>query len=257
MELQVLDKRTILSGEFTIYGTPDDPLFVARDVADWIGHSNPTEMVRNLDEWEKLNSTILSGGQRREVTMLTEDGLYEVLFQSRKPIAKAFKKQVKAALRDIRKHGMYATPQTLEAMLQDPDTMIQTLQALKAEREQRQALERKVEKDKPRVLFSKAVEASHTSILIGALAKLIRQNGVEIGQNRLFDWLRDNGYLIKRKGPGYNMPTQYAMEREWFEVKERTINNPDGSVRITKTTMVTGKGQTYFINRFLGGEEAM
>lgn len=112
-------------------------------------------------------------------------------------------------------------------------------------------LETKVAEDKPKVLFAEAVETSHTSILIGDLAKLLKQNGVDIGQRRLFDWLRENGYLIK-SGSSKNMPTQRAMELGLFEVKERTINNPDGTIRITKTPKVTGKGQTYFINKFLG-----
>ena len=115
-------------------------------------------------------------------------------------------------------------------------------------------LETKLEADKPKVLFADAVETSHTSILVGDLAKLIKQNGVDIGQRRLFDWLRENGYLIK-SGNSKNMPTQKSMDMKLFEVKERTINNPDGSVRITKTTKVTGKGQTYFINKFLGGAQ--
>lgn len=105
--------------------------------------------------------------------------------------------------------------------------------------------------DKPKVLFADAVAASHTSILIGDLAKLLRQNGINIGQNRLFSWMRENGFLIGRKGESWNSPTQYSMDREWFEVKERTHQEPDGSVRITKTTKVTGKGQQYFINKFL------
>jgi len=105
---------------------------------------------------------------------------------------------------------------------------------------------------RPKEIFADAVSASHTSILIGELAKILKQNGVEIGQNRLFAWLRDNGYLIKRNGADWNMPTQRSMEMELFEVKESTINNPDGSVRINKTTKVTGKGQEYFINKFLG-----
>lgn len=112
-------------------------------------------------------------------------------------------------------------------------------------------LETRLEADKPKVLFADAVETSHTSILVGDLAKLLKQNGVDIGQRRLFDWLRTNGYLIKG-GISKNMPTQKSMDLKLFEVKERTINNPDGSVRITKTTKVTGKGQTYFINKFLG-----
>jgi phage antirepressor YoqD-like protein len=109
----------------------------------------------------------------------------------------------------------------------------------------------KVEQDKPKVLFASAVETSKTSILIGELAKLIRQNGVEIGQNRLFQWLRDNGYLIKRQGTDYNMPTQYSVERGWFEIKETVINKPDGSITVSRTPKITGKGQTYFINLFL------
>ncbi len=109
----------------------------------------------------------------------------------------------------------------------------------------------RIEADKPKVLFADAVAASHTSILIGDLAKLLRQNGIDIGQNRLFSWMRENGFLIGRKGESWNSPTQYSMDREWFEVKERTHQEPDGSVRITKTTKVTGKGQQYFINKFL------
>mgnify|MGYP001222841822 CR=1 FL=1 len=113
------------------------------------------------------------------------------------------------------------------------------------------SLEAKIEEQKPKVLFADAVSASHTSILVGDLAKLLRQNGVDIGQNRLFEWLRKNGFLIGRKGDSWNSPTQYSMDLELFEVKERTHQEPDGSVRITRTTKVTGKGQQYFINKFL------
>lgn len=131
-----------------------------------------------------------------------------------------------------------------------PRTLPEALRAYAVALEDKQALEHQIEQDKPRVLFSKAVEASHTSILVGELAKLLKQIGVDIGQNRLFEWMRDNGYLIK-SGASRNMPTQYSMDRGWFEIKERTIANPDGSVRITKTSKVTGKGQTYFVNHFL------
>ncbi len=151
-------------------------------------------------------------------------------------------------LPSIRKHGMYAVDQ----LISNPDLAIQAFTALKEEREQRKALESQIEKDAPKVLFADAVAASHTSILTGELAKLLKQNGVEIGQNRLFAWLRDNGYLIRRKGSDYNMPTQKSMEMELFEVKERTIHDPNGSVRVIKTPKVTGKGQQYFINKFLG-----
>lgn len=154
-------------------------------------------------------------------------------------------------LPSIRKHGAYMTGATLDEIADNPDLLMKLAQNLKAEREKRIAAEKTIEKQKPKVLFADAVETSHTSILVGDLAKIIRQNGVDIGQNRLFDWLRENGYLIKAKRADWNMPTQAAMDMKLFEVKERAINNPDGSVKITRTTKVTGKGQTYFVNKFL------
>lgn len=116
-------------------------------------------------------------------------------------------------------------------------------------------LQERISNDRPKVIFADAVSASHTSILVGELAKLIKQNGVDVGPNRLFDWMRENGFLIRRKGTDYNMPTQYSMDLKLFEIKERTINNPDGSIRTTKTPKVTGKGQQYFINKFLKERE--
>ena len=163
------------------------------------------------------------------------------------PTAKKFKRWVTSeVLPTIRKHGMYAT----DELLNNPDFAIQAFTALKDERARRKELEAKVKAAQPKILFADAVETSHTSILVGDLAKLLNQNGVDIGQKRLFNYMRENGYLIK-SGASKNMPTQKSMDMELFEVKERTINNPDGSVRITKTTKVTGKGQTYFINKFL------
>lgn len=232
-----------------------EPWFVARDVCEILGID--TSQTRRLDDDEKGMRSIQTLGGEQLMVCVNEPGLYNLILGSRKPEARAFKRWIThEVIPSIRKYGIYATPQTVEAMIQDPDTMIRVLQELKAERERRQALEHKVEEDRPKVLFANAVEASHTSILVGDLAKLLRQNGVQIGQNRLFQWLRDNGYLIK-SGSSRNMPTQYSMERGWFEVKERTISNPDGSIRIIKTPKVTGKGQQYFINLFLGGEEAI
>ena len=237
----------MLGKEFRVYGNFENPLFLAKDVAEWIEHSNSTEMLRGVDENEKLNSTILSAGQRREVTMLTEDGLYEVLMQSRKPIAKEFKREVKRILKTIRKHGLYAK----EELLDNPDIAIAAFKALKEEREARKALEAENKQMKPLALFAKSVSASDTSILIGDLAKLLKQNGYDTGQKRLFEELRQRSFLMK-SGSSKNLPTQKAMELGLFEVKESTINNPDGSVRVTKTTKVTGKGQVYFVNLFLG-----
>lgn len=231
-----------------MYGDFENPLFLAKDVAEWIEHSNSRMMLQAVDENEKLcvnNPYALQGQQ--EQWFLTEDGLYEVLMQSRKPIAKEFKREVKQILKTIRKHGLYAK----EELLDNPDIAIAAFKALKEEREARKALEAENVQMQPLALFAKSVSASDTSILIGDLAKLLKQNGYDTGQKRLFEELRQRSFLMKA-GSSKNLPTQKAMELGLFEVKESTINNPDGSVRVTKTTKVTGKGQVYFVNLFLG-----
>ena len=183
------------------------------------------------------------------MTVINESGLYALVLSSKLPGAKQFKRWVPSeVLPAIRRHGMYADAPTVEKMLDGPDTMIRTLQALK-----RRALEQQTAADRPKVLFADAVSASHSSILVGELAKLLRQNGVDIGQNRLFAWLRDNGYLIRRSGTDYNMPTQRAMDMGLFSIKETAITRSDGSITISKTVKVTGKGQQYFVEKFLGG----
>jgi len=272
-ELKIIDERKVLNKNFRIYGDFDNPLFLAKDVAEWIeyaykdkdkGTRNVNMMLQTVDDGEKVKNYISvvggnnlatqeqHGGLREntEFWFLTEEGLYEVLMQSRKPIAKAFKKEVKEILKSVRKHGAYMTDSTLEEVLTNPDFGIKLLTRLKEEREARKKLEDKVTEDKPKVLFADAVSASSTSILIGDLAKILKQNGYDTGQKRLFEILRNEGYLIKH-GSSRNMPTQKAMEMGLFEVKETTINNPDGSIRITKTTKCSGTGQQYFINYFL------
>lgn len=180
---------------------------------------------------------------------LTESGVYKLVFKSRKPNAERFTDWVTdEVLPSIRKHGMYA----VDDLINDPDLAIKAFMALKEEKTRNKMLQADNERMRPKEIFADAVATSQTSILIGDLAKLLKQNGVETGQKRFFEWLRGNGYLIKRKGADWNMPTQKAMERGLFEVKESAVNNPDGSVRINKTTKVTGKGQQYFINKFLG-----
>lgn len=256
--LQVVEQREVLGKEFKIYGDFENPLFLAKDVAEWIEYSKTgkgaydvSKMLNTVDDNEKLSGTIFVSGQNREMRFLTEDGLYEVLMQSRKPIAKEFKKEVKKILKTIRQNGMYVT----EKLLDNPDLAIQAFTKLKEEREKRKALEIKIESDKPKVLFADAVETSKTTILIGDLAKIIKQNGVDMGQKRLFAWLRENGYLIKRNGADYNMPTQKSMEMKLFEIKETAITHSDGHISVSKTPKVTGKGQQYFINLFLNQEE--
>ena len=146
------------------------------------------------------------------------------------------------------------TPDKLEEVLLSPDTLMQLAQNLKDEQEKRKALQEQVETQRPAVLFTGAVETSKSSILIGELAKILKQNGINIGQNRLFEWMRQNGYLIRRNGSDYNMPTQRAMEMGLFEIKETSIVHADGHTSISKTPKVTGKGQVYFVDLFLSGK---
>lgn len=243
-KLQIIEERKVLGKEFKIYGDFENPLFLAKDVAEWIdyGISNVSKMVKSIDENEK----IITRTNNTSATFLTEDGLYEVLMQSRKPIAKAFKKEVKAILKTIRQNGMYVT----DKLLDDPDLAIKAFTKLKEEREKRKALETQIEEAKPKVLFAEAVETSKTSILIGELAKILKQNGYDMGQKRMFAWLRNNGYLIKRNGADHNMPTQKAMELGLFEIKETAVTHSDGHITVSKTPKITGKGQIYFINKF-------
>lgn len=231
---------------------------VGRDVAEILGYNEPHKALqRHVDEDDGMKHPITDSlGRTQETIVINESGFYSLVLSSKLPKAKRFKKWVtKEVLPTIRKHGMYATPQAVEAMLQDPDTMIRTLQVLKAERQARIKAETQLEADKPKVIFADAVTASKTSILVGELAKLLRQNGINTGQNRLFEWLRVNGYLIKRKGTDYNMPTQYSMELGLFEVKETSITHSDGHISISKTPKVTGKGQLYFINKLKQSED--
>ena len=183
---------------------------------------------------------------------IPENIFYRLAMKAKNEVAEKFQATVAdKILPAIRKHGAYMTPATIENIIANPDFGIELLMNLKSEREKRIAAEKTIEEQKPKVLFSEAVETSHTSILVGDLAKLLKQNGVEIGANRLFEWLRNNGYLIKGERADKNMPTQKSMEMNLFEVKERTINNPDGSVRITRTPKVTGKGQIYFVDKLI------
>ena len=230
-----------------------EPWWVLKDVCEVLELSTPARVSERLD-WDEVSLThiIDSIGRRQETTIINESGLYNVILRSDKPQAKPFRKWVTSeVLPAIRKHGGYLTPEKVEEALLNPDTIIRLATDLKAEREKRMRLEEQAQKDKPKVLFADAVATSKTSILIGELAKVLKQNGIDMGQNRLFEWMRRNGYLIQRKGTDYNMPTQRAMEAGLFEIKETSITHADGHVSVNKTPKVTGKGQQYFINRFL------
>lgn len=226
--------------------------FVGNDVAKALGYSDPAKAIRTHCKGVDEMDTPTKGGIQK-VKVITEGDIYRLVIKSQLPQAEKFESWVfDNILPSIRKNGGYIAGQE---SLSDDELMAKALLVAQnkiAERdkiiEQKQA---KIEQMKPKEIFADAVATSTTSILIGDLAKLIKQNGVDMGQKRLFLWLCENGYLIKRNGSDYNMPTQKSMEMNLFEVKESTVNNPDGSVRINRTTKVTGKGQQYFINKFL------
>lgn len=233
-EITILNKQTLFDNEFIIFGTPDEPLFLATDVAKMIEHSNVSEMLKVVDDSEKLTSTMFRAGQLRSVNMLTEDGLYEVLMQSRKPIAKQFKKRVKEILKEIRKTGGYKLPKSYT----------EALECLLATEKEKERLSLENEEMKPKAFFADAVRNSKSSISMGEMAKLLEQNGVKIGRNRLFTYMRDNGYILKNS----TEPTQRAMELGLFEMNEVVIDDGHNGSILKFTTKVTGKGQNYFIN---------
>ncbi|WP_337039301.1 phage antirepressor KilAC domain-containing protein [Paenibacillus illinoisensis] len=229
----------------------DEAWFVAKDVCNVLEISDVRRAVERLDDDERILTPLVdSAGKRQEMYSVNEPGLYALILGSRKPEAKQFRRWINhEVIPSIRKHGGYLTPNKLEEVLLNPDTLIQLANNLKDERAKREQLELQAEKDKPKVIFAEALETSSNTILIGELAKLLKQNGIDVGQNRLFHLLREQGYLGS-KGEYRNIPTQRSMDLQLFEIKTRTINNADGSIRVTKTTKVTGKGQSYFINKF-------
>lgn len=236
--------------------------FVLKDVCAVLEIHNHKDIPNRLEP-DEVGRFELPHPQSKDKTIemvcINESGLYSVILRSDKPQAKPFRKWVTSeVLPSIRKHGIYATEQILD----NPDFMIEALMTLKAEREKRKLLEEKneqqrlkIEEDKPKVIFANAVETAKTSILVGELAKILKQNGVATGQKRFFEWLRENGYLLKG-GSDKNMPTQRSMELGLFEIKETAVAHSDGHTTISKTPKVTGKGQQYFINKFIPKENA-
>ncbi len=248
------------NGEFSVRTTTNTDgtvWFVARDIAEALEYSESSidsinKLTAIVPEVWKGRKRFLTLGGEQEMLCLTEQGVYFFLGRSDKPKALPYQMWIAGeVVPSIRKHGVYMTPQVQEQLIADPDFIIRLAQELKAERIKVQALQEQAVLDRPKVIFAEAVDASSSSILIGNLAKILRQNGVKIGQNRLFAWLRENGYLMNCKGERWNFPTQASIDRGLFEVKTRIINNPDGSTKITHTTKVTGKGQIYFINQLL------
>ena len=242
----------------------DEPRFVAKDVAKILGYSRTADAVRtHVDPEDKGVGEIQTPGGKQKLQIINESGLYSLILSSKMPNARKFKRWVTSeVLPAIRKHGAYMTDEKIEEVLTDPDTIIKLATQLKDERQQRlieQQLRRDAESQvremKPKALFADSVATSESTVLVGELAKIIRGNGVDIGATRLFRWMREHGYLINRKGSDWNMPTQRAMDLGLFKIKETTINHSNGTTSISKTPKVTGKGQQYFINKFLKGRE--
>ena len=213
---------------------------------------NGVEYVR----WNTVRSYLSAICFSQEVakdSYIPESVFYRLAMKAQNEVAEAFQAKIaEEVIPSIRKHGAYMTPETLEAAILNPDYLLKVATALKAETDKRKALEAKVSADAPKVLFADSVAASSSTVLVGELAKIMRQNGVDMGERRLFRWMRDNGYLIKRNGTDYNMPTQASMEQGLFRIKETVINHSDGHTSVSKTPKVTGKGQTFFLNKFLG-----
>lgn len=226
---------------------------VGKDVAEALGHTNPQRAIREyVDSEDKGVTEIVTPGGTQEMTIINESGLYSLVLSSKLPNARKFRRWVTTeVLPTVRRHGAYMTPETLQAAILNPDTMIQLCQQLKAEQEHSRQLEAENAAMLPKAVFADAVSASKSSILVGELAKLLRQNGVDTGEKRLFHWLRQNGYLIKRNGADHNMPTQRSIEQGLFVIKETTVCHADGHTTISKTPKVTGKGQQYFVNLHL------
>ena len=249
------------------------PYFIGKDVCEMFGDKNHNRSLGRIDSEDKTKIDLIDNlGRKQSVIAVNESGLYALLFamqpqkanndgvsdaypievQERIEKLHKFKRWVTSeVLPSIRKHGAYMTAETLEKALYNPDFLIRLATELKDTQEHVRHLEAKIDHDQPKVIFADAVSVSNTSILVGDLAKLIKQNGVDIGANRLFKWLRDNGYLINRKGSDYNSPTQKSMELKLFEVKETVVTHSDGHTSINKTPKVTGKGQQYFVNKFI------
>lgn len=252
--LQIFDSPDF--GQIRTIQQNGEPWFVGKDVADILGYQNGSRDVnRHVDEDDRQNYQNGTFESNRGLTIINESGLYSLILSSKMPKAKEFKRWVTSeVIPAIRKHGGYLTADKIEQALTDPDTIIKLATTLKEERAARQQAEASLQAAKPKVLFADAVSASDSTILIGDLAKILKQNGYNTGQKRLFQWLRDNGYLIKRQGADYNSPTQRSMELGLFRVKETPIIHADGHVTVNKTVKVTPKAQIYFANKFLGGK---
>ena len=250
MKLEVFNNIEFGKVRVVVDEVNNEPYFVGVEVAKILGYSNPTKaIISHVDVDDRKKEVIQAQSQngmvvKTETNLINESGLYSLILRSKLESAKKFKKWVTSeVLPSIRKYGGYLTTKKIEEALLNPDTIIQLAKNLKDEQEKRRELEKKIDTEyKPKALFADSVAQSKSSILIGQFAKAISTDDFKIGQNKLFKWLREQGYLIDG-GQRHNQPKQKYIDNGYFEVVERTVNNPDGSVRITITTKITGKGQ--------------
>lgn len=238
-------------GNVRVTTVDNEPWFVAADVCKAL-EIEPTA-TRRLDDDEKNTLRLTQGTSGNpNVTIVNESGLYSLVLGSRKPEAKAFKRWVTHdVIPTIRKHGVYMTPDALEKALLSPDYLLKVVTALKNETDKRKALEQQVERDKPKVILADAITESDDSVLVKTLATILKQNGYDIGQNRLFEQLRNEGFLVSRAGNSRNLPTQKSMDMGLFEVRESVIYS-GRDTKVVQTPYVTGKGQIYFVNKYCG-----
>lgn len=229
-----------------------EPWFVGKDVAQALGYTKARNAISaHVDDEDKVALIQGTPGGPQEMTIINESGLYSLVLSSKLPGAKKFKRWVTSeVLPALRKNGGYIAGQE---NMTDAEIMAKALLVAQRTIESKQAV---IEEMTPKAVFADAVSASEGSVLVGELAKILRQNGVNIGQNRLFDWLRENGYLVRRNGSDRNMPTQRSVEQGLFTIKETSITHSDGHITVNKTPKVTGKGQVYFINKFLSAIES-
>ena len=249
MNLQVFENPQF--GKVRVQIIENDPWFCGKDVCEILGYAKPRNAIAtHVVEEDARKQGVPTNGGIQEMIFINESGLYSLIFGSTLPIAKEFKRWVTSeVLPSIRKNGFYGNPKTVADIISPQELRLYSQKMIEYCNKVIE-LESRVEEMKPKVIFADAVAISNTCILIGDLAKLLKQNGIDIGAKRLFEYLRQNGYLMKNSS-SKNMPTQKAMDLGLFEVKEHTITKPDGVVQITRTTKVTGKGQVYFINHFL------
>lgn len=239
-------------GEIRTTELNGEPVFAAIDVATLLGYKEPKQaVVMHCKSGELVYCTHANGIGGTNIKFIKESDVYRLIMKSELPSAERFQDWVcEEILPSIRKHGAYMTEETIEKALTSPDFLIQLATNLKEEQQKRIIAEKQIKEEAPKVLFATAVETSQKSCLIGELAKIIRQNDINMGEKRLFAWLRQNGYLCTH-GERYNQPTQKAMDQGLFELKKTTITKPSGEVLVSTTPKVTGKGQIYFVNKFL------